>query len=319
MPNYNTQVLLSKIEQKKKTLIGLLEQEAPDLLTSFSLESGVNMLLQLPDIYGYSNLGQDLYAMIENILNKYGERGSDIFCHLLALFCANRSLLCLDQSRLQIPLKSLYLKWLNKILGDLSLKMNEPLHKSNLFLKYLAVCNMRCIPVGGAWITELSGVSRRILFSGGTLQFLKTAFFFPLKTKGFRLFYQIHMVQNMKHLVTDQGRSECYKGVALLLNNSPDIKGMFACSWYYDPVVKEISPHLSYLSESAVRSGAQVYKIGSSQSDINNATQRSSKRRILYKEGKYLPTNHMLIWSRKNLLEWASISEKIDVFNFSEH
>ncbi len=314
-----TASLLNTIEHKQNTLSSFLNKDAPDFTSESSLESGVNRLLQLPDIYGYSYLGHNLYEMLESISGNFGEKNSDIFCQLLALACARRSLTNFNQSNLQTPLKTLYLKWLIKIFDDFPLTMDHPLHNNNLFLKYLAICSMRCIPVGGAWVAELSGVSRKILFSGSALQFLKAAIFFSLKTKGFRLFYQIHMVQSMKHLVNEKGRNECYKGVALLLNNIPNVKGMFACSWYYDPVVKEISPHLSYLCESAVRSGAQVYKIGSSQTDINNATQRSSKRRILYKEGKYLPTNHMLIWSRKNLLEWASISEKIDVFNFSEH
>ena len=130
-----TASLLNTIEQKKNALSSFLNKDAPDFPSESSLESGVNRLLQLPDIYGYSYLGHNLYEMLESISGNFGEKNSDIFCQLLALACARRSLTDFNQSNLQTPLKTLYLKWLIKIFDDFPLTMDHPLHNNNLFLK----------------------------------------------------------------------------------------------------------------------------------------------------------------------------------------
>ena len=112
------------------------------------------------------------------------------------------------------------------------------------------------------------------------------------------------MVQSMTDLVNPQSRQACYRGVARLLTANIEVKGMFAGSWYYDPAIKQISPQMSYMYDSAVQNGARIFKAGSTRSDINNATKTSKTRKRLYQTGKYLPTTYYLIWSRKDLIAW---------------
>jgi len=58
------------------------------------------------------------------------------------------------------------------------------------------------------------------------------------------------------------------------------------------------------LADVPIKNGAKIYRVGTSESDIKNATSWSPTRMVLYKEGRYIPTCHLLIWPRKELMEW---------------
>ena len=76
-------------------------------------------------------------------------------------------------------------------------------------------------------------------------------------------------------------------------------------SWFYDPYLKEISPSLNYLREIVIDNGGSLYYVGPNESAIRNATLLSMKRKELYEEGKYMPTNYLYIWPKKKLIQWA--------------
>ena len=278
---------------------------APKVLNRYPIDERIAKISLVPDYSGYSYLGDDTVSTLNSIATEYGYEAEALYCQLIALRFLKASTKKIGKGFLPSTLESLYLQWINRILGEFPLDLKGLYHKNDLFLKYLSVCSLRSVPVGGAWIAELSGITKRFIITGGLRQFLKASLFLPFKMKGFKPFYQIHMVQSMKDLVNPEARIQCYKGVAQLLKNNSQVKGLFAGSWYYDPVIHSISPRLSYMSESAVISGAGVFKIGSSISDVNNATQTSPTRKKLYNEGQYLPTTYLLIWPRRSLLQWA--------------
>ena len=80
---------------------------------------------------------------------------------------------------------------------------------------------------------------------------------------------------------------------------------MFAGSWYYDPALENISPHLSYLKEIPLKNGARLFYVGSSKADIEMATKKSKTRKKFYDQGKYVPTRFLLVWPRNGLADWA--------------
>jgi hypothetical protein len=93
--------------------------------------------------------------------------------------------------------------------------------------------------------------------------------------------------------------------VGELLKINQEVKGYFATSWFYDPELEKISPRLTYLRDVITENGGKLFVKGSSPRTIRDATFKSPTRRKLYEEGKYLPTDYLIVWPRKQLIEWA--------------
>ena len=108
-----------------------------------------------------------------------------------------------------------------------------------------------------------------------------------------------------------QERDKCYLRIAELLKLNPRVKGYVQCSWYSDPVLENVSPRLVYYRQRPEQNGAKVFRFGTSESDIRNATSKSPTRRELFKEGKYIPTSYLVVWPRKELIEWAEKQESM--------
>lgn len=105
---------------------------------------------------------------------------------------------------------------------------------------------------------------------------------------------------------TPEGWKLCYLDAAALLQRYADIQGLFAVTWFVDPALASISPHLAYLREVPEQYGAQIIPIRSTAADIAYATATSETRRRLYAEGRYIPKSHAMVWPRKGLLQWAT-------------
>ena len=256
--------------------------------------------------YRYSYLPTGTLIFLDKIKQNYSNEIFSSYLEIVALNLAYNSYDLMELLDFPEYIKEIYPSWIKRIFEVDSFKKITQNFNNDLLLKYLSICSLRSVPVGGAWFVELAGISKKILFQGGISQFFKCMFFATASMSAWKPFYQLHMVQNMVDLVNPEGREACYLGIAELLKKNKDVKGMFAGSWYYDPVIKKISPRLSYLSNTALNNGAKVFRVGSSLADIDNATKTSPTRRQLYTNGDYVPTTFLLIWARKDLIAWSN-------------
>ena len=96
-----------------------------------------------------------------------------------------------------------------------------------------------------------------------------------------------------------------YLCVASLLRMHPEVAGLTAYGWFYDPQLDEISPRLSYLRQRPLERGAIFLRGHTSDFDIKNATAKSQTRRRLYEAGEYKPVAHRILWLRRDILRWA--------------
>ena len=88
-----------------------------------------------------------------------------------------------------------------------------------------------------------------------------------------------------------------------MLKIDESIKGLARTSWYFDPKIKMISPHLSYLQELPLKNGAHLFYVGADHS--GSALEKSKSRLMLYNKGDYTPMNYLLVWPRDALLAWS--------------
>jgi hypothetical protein len=289
-----------------------------DLLKKFSLEKYIRSIELREPYQNYNQLNQNVSRLFRNIELLYGNQASTLY-HKLGLVTFIDKFVK-DKNKLNLPYNviNLYERWFKRTLEDFSQQANSFYnHNNDLFLKDLGVCSQRLIPVGGSWVVEISGIGRRFLFTGGLRQFIDGTNFALLKMRGFKPFYQIHTDIRYTKYFNEENRRNCYLTIAELLKLNRKIKGMFAGSWLYDPQLEEVSPRLAYLRRKPLQNGAKTYRLGTNEADITLATAKSPTRRRLFREGKYIPTAYLIIWPRRELLQWSEKQSIIQEYDDS--
>ena len=73
------------------------------------------------------------------------------------------------------------------------------------------------------------------------------------RVKGYGPWFRIHTESRYLSDFDEQGWDNCYLRIAELLEHQKDVRGMVGTSWFYDPQLLEISPHLAYLQAAPFR------------------------------------------------------------------
>ena len=144
----------------------------------------------------------------------------------------------------------------------------------------------------------------RFLSAGGPRQLVGLIAFLIFKMRGFKPFYSLHIYNRFSDFSSTE-IDKCYLRIAELLVRNSKMKGIYQHAWLYDPKLSEISPQLAFLRQTLVQNGARIFRLGATRRALRYATAWSLIRRKLYEEGKYIPTEYIVIWPRKELLDWA--------------
>lgn len=142
------------------------------------------------------------------------------------------------------------------------------------------------------------------LSTGGPRQLVGLLGYLIFIIRKFKPFYSLHISDRFSGFSSTE-IDKCYLGIAELLERNPKMKGLYQHAWLYDPKLSEISPDLAFLRQTLVQNGARIFRLGATRRAVRYATAWSIKRRKLYEEGKYIPTEYIVIWPRKELLDWA--------------
>jgi len=181
----------------------------------------------------------------------------------------------------------------------------------------LAHHTMRCdfrivgfgrIPVGLHHI-EISGVPRRLLWSGGARQAWRAATLLT-SAGGWTPFYRSHFTHGIKPwaflmVYTPDALAEWHHNVADCLRLNPHIRGLLASSWWYDPQLAHVAPHLAFLREGSIAHGGILLRSGSSEGAGRFALANSPERQRMHAAGEYEPVSYSVVWTRRALIDWA--------------
>lgn len=181
------------------------------------------------------------------------------------------------------------------------------LYSNDKFRKDIGLCSMRLIPVGAIKI-HLDRLPLSFLYKNNVKNTIDGIKYLLVRLKGYKPFYNMHLYQQTPNLVSEfneEGWKNYYRRMALLLKKEPKVKGIFGSSWFFDPKLKNISPHLSYLKNLVTDNGGKLFYLGSSEEAIKDATLKSRTRKQLFIEGKYIPTRYLIVWPRKELIKWS--------------
>ncbi|WP_156885722.1 hypothetical protein [Massilia niastensis] len=176
--------------------------------------------------------------------------------------------------------------------------------ENDLFLKEFGLAALRLYAGGSNLIDANAGIGRSIVWSNGLSDIPRRLALF-IRLGGFRPYFDIHAHKFYMEEFNEEGRNECYRCCAELYAFHPEVLGMFAGSWFYDPALAAISPRLAYLREVPERGGAHVLFGCYDEGATRNALAKSATRRQLYEAGKYKPAAYTLVWPRARQLAWA--------------
>jgi hypothetical protein len=174
-------------------------------------------------------------------------------------------------------------------------------YSSDDFSKDMALASGRVWHGGAQFVEPRMGVSRRALLQGGVPTFLNGLLTLA-RLRGHYPLYEIHTAAQCLRYFSPEGWTACYKQIARAFQNDPEAKGVFGTAWFFDPLLRSISPNLRYLYEFPLAHGATFLKVGNSEGSTASALMKSNTRRRLYEEGKYRPQQYLMLWSRDRLL-----------------
>ena len=224
-----------------------------------------------------------------------------------ALSCAiSNSLELLKEKNLTGDIVRLYHEWFGNILDEFSTQPDDYYHhRCYSYVMDVRVCTLTDIPVGGAWLVEITRVGLHPLISGGPRQCIDYLQFVTVKTGGFTPFCVVHTVPRYLCRFNKEEMDSSYLRIAELMKLYPGVRGVYRRSWFLDPKLEDISPDLVYLRQVPQHNGAKVFNAGTKKRDVKYALAMSPVRKRLYAQGKYQPTGYAYVCPRKEFLAWA--------------
>lgn len=282
-----------------------LSETAPGLLEKYPIDNYSDEIRRYTERDYYNYTSHHLAAIFKDISEKYGQAVLAAYHKMALAALMSETLKLISVKPFPGDINVLITDWFHRVIDDFSKQPDDFYdHENDLFIKDRGVCSLRIIPAGAQVVTT-SYISRGYLINPNPVKTIGNILFTVLKMRGFGPFFEIHTDNRCLEEFNPEGWNRCYARIASLLKENKRIKGMAGGSWFYDPHLEKISPHLSYLRELPVKNRAGIFKIGSSRNSINDALSTSRTRRKLYEQGRYLPVSYLLIWCRNDLIYWA--------------
>jgi hypothetical protein len=173
------------------------------------------------------------------------------------------------------------------------------------YCKELAICLHRLIPAGGQLIDPRSGVPRSLLVRPPLSSIPRKLGYVTVFCQGFKPFAEFHTHERMRHLFTPDGWEYCFRRLPAVFRSYPELKGIIAGAWFFDPQLETISPNLSFVREVPTRWGGIIVRESVVSSAMSGAFELSQHRRELYDRGLYQPTIYYLIAAKSRILKHA--------------
>lgn len=226
-----------------------------------------------------------------------------------------------DESRVTLPdsVKGLYPRELVRIRAQLGC-CDASFYDFDVdpFAKDFALLTHRFIPVGAEFVEPDSVVPRRPLFTTGMRSAVSAVWLMLVRAGGFRPFFCLHAHPLALHDFNPDGWRDTYHRLADLLAANPHVRGVTSASWFLDPNLRAISPHLAYLREVPEQAGAKFFFSAFDSYGESGALAKSATRRVLFEQARYLPTVYLRVWLRGDVLAWSRVNQARNGEGFSQ-
>jgi len=261
----------------------------------------------LRSILASSNREQALLTLAAQLGQVPEQHGNGTFAlsRVLLAGVALQNLKRLEDLPLETSVKSMLCDYCKFFVSPPSDEM--PLFDPNQY-SFLALAKIALLErfPAGQFDWEISGFPRSWLFDIPFSALPKVSYFLARKLKGFAPYIVPHMAFRRKNplmLIQRECEKSWYR-MAISAEQQPEIRGLVACSWLFSPDTFKVSPHLSFLVKPFLESGALTTTRG--RAEVSEGFLAGSEvRRKLYKSGEFKPTMGLVLWARKQMIQWA--------------
>jgi hypothetical protein len=107
-------------------------------------------------------------------------------------------------------------------------------------------------------------------------------------------------------ILTEEDERRAMRVIAASMALQPDIRAFLSSSWWLDPQLAAVSPHMAWLArwmEECRRFGALITILGPAPPNSGYLV-GDHRRRAMYESGQWKPVNGILFWPRRDLLSW---------------
>lgn len=257
-----------------------------------------------PGWLGFKYIAPEARAVHAAVMHEVSEEGTRIFLLACLLEAVRSTLRSGRLAALPPRVRAHQFRQFERIATQGDTVLQYCTLEADVFLKELGLATLRLYAGASSVIDPHSGVGRSLLWKAGPWQLPGRLLLFA-RAGGFRPYFEVHVHKLYLDEFNEEGRNECYRCCADLYPLHPDTLGMVGGSWFYDPVVATISPHLAYLRTVPESGGARVLFASHDEQAWKNATATSEKRRALHAAGQYRPASWTLVWLKRDQLAWS--------------
>lgn len=175
----------------------------------------------------------------------------------------------------------------------------------DFFLKDIRFAAGLTVPVGAGVVDLRNRIGFRRTVALAVRRRSPTAVAALLRGDGLEPWFAFHTESRYLEEFDEAGWDRAYLRLAALLIEHPEVHGLRAAGWLYDPQLTVVSPRHAYLYQRPLERGALLLREKAQQHDIDNALAKSERRRRMYEAGEYVPQPHILLWPRRAVLAWA--------------
>ncbi|MEZ5935903.1 MAG: hypothetical protein R3F54_29125 [Alphaproteobacteria bacterium] len=274
--------------------------------SAFAVDGYIDLFDSLPSPIAYDHFPSAARERCDAIVSQGGEPALDAYLRLVLV----RLIGGFDERAAARGLPSWLEGRTRAFLRDLLAELQKPPRRflqpdQDTFMKDFAVCRLKLWPCGAELVDVASGLPRRVLLQGGARQFARVLLQVGAALGGFKPFFETHFDSRRAGAFSVEGYRDLYLTIARILQDRPDVKGMYSCSWWHDPVAIAISPNLAFLNDLPLGGGARLFRMSASEQTVRVATRLSRERTARFRQGSYHPTRYVVVWGRRDLLAWA--------------
>ena len=134
---------------------------------------------------------------------------------------------------------------------------------------------------------------------------LRTAWFLLFKMRGRRPLWFPHnaFLRGKVQFMREREWQASLLLMAKSMQLQPGVYGILTGSWFYCPDTHRVTPHLGWTTRIFLENGALMTNTGPAEEGAG-FLQGAPERERLYRAGEYRPTETILLWPRRKILEW---------------
>ena len=274
------------------------------------LDDYICLLDHLPvSVVKYHHLSDEQIGFNKHFLAKYGITGLNDFHQLVMLELMFQFPQRVTRLKLPESIHALIAGEFERILSLIESGSNFVFDWANdLFAKDMGICRLHLIPAGTR-LLEITGFSRRP-FINDWRRLLPNFYFLLFKIKASWPLYEMHVHMSSLNDFHPLGWKQCLVRIGQLLKLNPHIHGLHGTSWFYDPALKDVSPHLTYLRDIPCHNGAQTFFVKDDDAK-SEAFTKSKSRKMLFLDKRYIPKLFLLVWPRNKLIIFSDQNQHL--------